>query len=243
MKISILRNRFTRRAAFAAATLLICAAALAGCGGGEQARGRLGAPGMKTLLVMPFQDMSARYGPGESVRSPISGQMFITGLVAEDSTDYLYRQVVDHLKANTSYRVIEYDAAEGVRSQVLEREGRSVGEREFVTEIGRIMEVDGVVAGYVYRFRQREGTAFAVDYPASVAFDLNLVRTADGRALWSEAFDQTQEPLSENLLKVGEFVQGGAKWLKAEDLAARGVDKVMAEFPRRRPDLEDGGAR
>jgi hypothetical protein len=70
-----------------------------------------------------------------------------------------------------------------------------------------------------------------VDKPASVAFDLHLVRVRDGRVAWTGKFDETQRPLSDNLLKIGTFFKRGAKWLTAEELASAGMGETLTALP------------
>jgi hypothetical protein len=70
-----------------------------------------------------------------------------------------------------------------------------------------------------------------VDKPASVAFDVHLLRVKDGKRVWNGKFDETQQALSENLLKIGSFVRRGAAWLKAEELSSVGMDEMLKRFP------------
>jgi len=63
-------------------------------------------------------------------------------------------------------------------------------------------KVDGTlgVYGVVTRYRDRIGSAWAVQQSASVAYQATLVRAADGSVLDEDRFDYTQQALSENLL-------------------------------------------
>jgi hypothetical protein len=88
-----------------------------------------------------------------------------------------------------------------------------------------------VVSGTLFRFRQRKGTGFSVETPASVAFSVYLVRVSDGRLLWDGHFDQTQKPLSEDFTRFFSLVKGGWGWLTAEQLAQQGMEQVMDSFP------------
>ncbi|MDY6831739.1 MAG: hypothetical protein SWC96_07820 [Thermodesulfobacteriota bacterium] len=97
--------------------------------------------------------------------------------------------------------------------------------------VGAALNVDYVMAGTVWRFREREGYAASASRPASVAFALYLVDVKQGTGVWSGGFDRTQQPLSENLLNVVGFFRQGAKWLTAEELAAVGMETVFENFP------------
>ncbi|MFZ5562796.1 MAG: hypothetical protein ACOZBW_02005, partial [Thermodesulfobacteriota bacterium] len=55
--------------------------------------------------------------------------------------------------------------------------------------LGAALNVDYVVAGTVWRFREREGYAASASRPASVAFAVYLVDVRQGTGIWSAAFD------------------------------------------------------
>ncbi len=70
-----------------------------------------------------------------------------------------------------------------------------------------------------------------VERPASVGFDVHLFRIRDGKMVWVGKFEETQRPLSENLLKIGSFFRRKASWLTAEELSRVGIDEMFKKFP------------
>ena len=80
----------------------------------------------------------------------------------------------------------------------------------------------------VFRFQERKGGNFAVDKPASVGFHLHLIDQKKIVKVFE--FDETQQPLSDNILKIGAFLRRGAKWITAGQLAAEGIEKGIAYF-------------
>ncbi len=79
---------------------------------------------------------------------------------------------------------------------------------------------------FIYRFRERQGGNFAVDKPASVGFHLHLFD--QNKMLKVFEFDETQQPLSDNILKFGTFLRRGMRWVTANQLAEEGVEKGLA---------------
>jgi hypothetical protein len=118
------------------------------------------------------------------------------------------------------------DAAEGIDPQAFQKDPFSVA-----VQIGRELGLEAVVIGGVYRYEQRQGSALGVQSPASAAFDAHLIRVADKKVLWSGRFDETQHSLSENLLKIGSFVKGGAQWVTVERWSEIGVESILRTFP------------
>jgi hypothetical protein len=66
-------------------------------------------------------------------------------------------------------------------------------------KLGAHVQASHVMVGTVWRYRERKGTAYGADLPASVAFSLYLLDVASGDTVWNASFDKTQQSLSENL--------------------------------------------
>ena len=98
-------------------------------------------------------------------------------------------------------------------------------------QVGKSLNASFVLVGFLYRFEERVGSSWGVERPASVGFDLHLLRLRDSQMVWSGQFDETQAPLSENILKLGSFLRRKASWLTAEELAGVGMDEVLKKLP------------
>lgn len=185
----------------------------------------------RVLLVLPFRDMTIVHGTHVNVRSPLSGKVFMTGEVGEGTTDYLAREVMSHLAQRVEYTLIPPGRAEGVFSQMLSKSEDALSERDLALQLGRSLAADAVVMGHVYRFTARVGNRYSVESPASVAFDLFLMRVDTGRILWSGNVDETQLALSENLFQFGKFLERKGRWVTAQELAEYGMTTVFKTFP------------
>ncbi len=91
--------------------------------------------------------------------------------------------------------------------------------------------MDAILVGYVFRYRERMGYPYSVEKPASVAFDLHLVRVKDGVIVWRGAFDRTQTSLMENIFQLSSFFSWGGKWVTAKELSAVGLAAILKTFP------------
>jgi hypothetical protein len=96
--------------------------------------------------------------------------------------------------------------------------------------LGKAVGATAVLCGTVTRYRQREGSAYGVTRPASVAFDMQLVSVASGKVLWTGRFDETQEPLASNLLDWWQFWEVGPRWMTAEELTHLGVERLLDDL-------------
>ena len=187
--------------------------------------------GIEKILIFPFKNMSAVYGENVNSRCPICGKVFITGKVAEDADNMLTEQLFVLLKDRKDIKLIPASQSQGVVSDLLSEDQKRLSERDLLVETGRALDADAVMAGHIYRFRERVGGKYSVDLPASVAFDIHLIRVADGRLLWNDHFDETQQPLSENLFQLGSFLQRKAKWITANEMAVSGLKNILKTFP------------
>lgn len=97
-------------------------------------------------------------------------------------------------------------------------------------EAGRQLHYDAVLITSVERYQTRDGSEYAVITPASVAFSLKLLAVESGQVIWRADFDQTQQPLFENILKT-RSTGSGFRWLTAEELASAGLAKKLDSSP------------
>jgi len=180
--------------------------------------------GTEKILVLPFKDMTMIYGKDASVRCPVCGMVFITGKVSVDAVEKLNNRLVSDLKSRKKYKI--------VTSSLIDEE-QTFSERKLIVKKGREYNADAVVAGYVYRYRERIGNRYSVKSPASVAFGIHLISTKSGRNIWSGHFDETQRSLSENLFKLKKFIKRKASWITADEMAISGFEEILNTFPNK----------
>lgn len=186
--------------------------------------------GIKKVLVMPFDDISAGYGKGNNARCPICGKVFISGTIKEGADVILTRHLVSFVKSNTDINIV-YPNQTQIQSDDFKggKESRAHEVNKLI-ESGRLMGADAVMIGHLYRFSERIGTTYSVVSPASVAFDLHLVGVSSGRVLWSGHVNETQHSLSENLFEIGSFIKRKGEWVSADDLATSGLDDLLMKL-------------
>lgn len=101
---------------------------------------------------------------------------------------------------------------------------------EFLAGLGRAAQADGVLFGFIFRYEDRQGDAFAVARPASVAFDLHLMDARNGEIIWKDAWDETQKALSDDLFAVDLFIQRRGKWISADEMAMAGLEAMLMQI-------------
>jgi len=104
------------------------------------------------------------------------------------------------------------------------REALAAANVEYV--LGR--EEEKRIGFFVFRFEERRGSGWSVERPASVGFHAHLFR--QGSLIKVFEFNETQQPLSENVLKLGTFLNRGGRWITAGELAKEGIDRAIELF-------------
>lgn len=94
-------------------------------------------------------------------------------------------------------------------------------------ELGRKLAADGVLYGALSRYRERVGYDYAAQTPAAVAFTLYFVDENTKQIVWTAKFAKEQQALSDNILDLPDFIQRGARWVRAHDIAAEGVQEAL----------------
>jgi hypothetical protein len=184
------------------------------------------------VVVDGFHTAMSQGVQPDIIRDPLSGTAFMTEPVSQSVANRMTDILYNRLAAEKGYEVVSPDQAKGVFSNIINSDKNVVmSPIEILQEMGNTFEADAVLTGYIYRWREREGTDYAVNRPASVAFDLHLISPSEGTMLWKAKFDKTQQSLSENVFDVSTFIKSKGRWMTVEKLAMLGLQKMLAEMP------------
>lgn len=197
---------------------------------GIKAVGPGSAAGVKSILVLPFDDLSKIYGKAGLIKCPLCDYYFEAGPVPPHAVDWLSERLVALLRQQSTAALLTHD-----RSFDQSKPASSAGmltERKLVAQAGRSVKADAVLTGYIYRYEERIGTPYAASRPASVAFSVHLIRSADGADIWYGYVDETQQTLSENLFNVAVFWQRKGRWVSADEMAEAGLSELLDRFPK-----------
>ena len=182
-----------------------------------------------SLAVMPFIAVSID-DPARGAVCPICKEPYRKGNLPPGAQQTLTRLLHRKMTALGTFEVL---SLQQVGEAMAPMKKDQVDETPIPSslQVGKELNADFVLAGFMYRFEERVGSSWGVEKPASVGFDLHLLRLRDSQMVWSGNFDETQAPLSENILKLGSFLRRKASWLTAEELAGVGMDEVLKKLP------------
>jgi hypothetical protein len=190
---------------------------------------------VQRMVVLGFQP---GLPPGQGpvvIQSPLTGSVFLVGQVSKKVYSQLTDQLYDKLLKECSFPLVSPEEAEGAFSNL---KNSFFVEKDIVVfqQVGETLSCDAVLAGLVFRWQERIGNDYAVSQPASVAFELALIKTRDGTIAWTGRFDMTQASLTENVLDLDMFLKAKGRWMTAEELAEVGLSKLVKELPVEKKD-------
>jgi TolB-like protein len=102
--------------------------------------------------------------------------------------------------------------------------------KENALKLGKQLSLDAVVYGTVTRYTERVGTDYAAKSPAAVAFEINVIDVHNGVVLWTARYAREQVALSQNIFNLANFVENRGRWVRAQDIARRGVYEAMSDL-------------
>lgn len=110
--------------------------------------------------------------------------------------------------------------------------GGATGNRQQLIRVaGEKLNCQAALLITLKRYRERLGDEYSATEPASLAFEFRLVNTIDGNLLCYGQFDETQQPVSENILAIGKAFKRGFKWITVAELTREGLRHKFESCP------------
>lgn len=191
---------------------------------------------VERMVVIGFRPgLSPGRKPGV-IRSPLTGSVFLAEPVSREVCYRLTERLYHMLEKRFSFPLVSPGEAREALSNLEKASSYREMNVEIFQQVGAALSGDVVLVGLVFRWNERVGTNFAASQPASVAFEIALIKTLDGTILWTGKFDKTQASLSENVLDLHTFLKAKGRWMTAEELADIGLSDLAEQLPVEKKD-------
>jgi TolB-like protein len=185
----------------------------------------------KHIAVISFQAITSEEESGKTVFCPLCGIGASSGKILKGSEKIVEDVFVNKLREIKEVELIPPDKVEGVYKRI-SSESLKEPSLKRLQKVGNELGADFLAVGYVYRYTERVGYKYSSEHPASVVFEIHLIKTADGSIIWRGFFDKTQKSLMEDVFQAPSFFKGGGKWLTARQLTEQGMNKIFEKFPK-----------
>ena len=182
------------------------------------------------MAVISFQPLIPAKGQGNTVICPLCGTVYSSGTILNESEKIVEEVFVDKLHELKEIELIPSDKVQRVYKRVASESLKGPLLNIF-KKVGRELGADVLAVGYVYRYTEREGYNYSAEHPASIFFEIHLIKTIDGSIIWRGFFDKTQKSLMEDVFQISSFVRGGGKWMTARQLTEQGMNEIFKTFP------------
>jgi hypothetical protein len=182
------------------------------------------------VAVISFQPLITGEGQGNTVICPLCGIGYSSGKILKGSEKIVEEVFVDKLHELKEVELISPDKVQSVYKRIAS-ESLKEPLLNIFKKVGRELGADVLAVGYVYRYTERVGYEYSSEHPASVSFEIHLIKTIDGSIIWRGFFDKTQKSLMEDVFQISSFVRGGGKWMTARQLTEQGMIKIFKTFP------------
>jgi hypothetical protein len=137
-------------------------------------------PTIKKVVVVGFRAAIPKGEKPDLVRNPATGTAFMSQPVSRDVVKWLTNELFSLLITDKRWELIPPGQAKGIVENILGSDIKvGISPLRMIQEVGKTFGADAVLIGQVYRWRDRVGADFGVKSPASVAFDLSLIRPTE----------------------------------------------------------------
>jgi hypothetical protein len=184
----------------------------------------------RRLAVMPFQQVPPELVATSAAQNSLAASVLKADNDLKSPERFLQDFFMERISAYSQFELVSPDRVGGIYKRVSSNSFRATMP-EVMKELGAELDADGIVVGYLYRYRERRGYDYSVEKPASVFFEIHLFRAQDGVLVWKGIFNKTQSSLMENMLGVSYFIKDKGRWLTAQELAMEGMEDTVKRFP------------
>ncbi len=103
--------------------------------------------------------------------------------------------------------------------------------------LARAHGADAALVTTIHRYIERKGNSIGVSEPASVSFEMSLVRLSDSKIIWESSYSYVDSSLSEDIISYGKKLQekgGTGGWTTAAKLLERGAKEGFRDLTQKR---------
>ena len=196
----------------------------------EQPDAKLSSIRIEKIAVMPF--FKGKYGGSitQNLECKVCQFAYDQDALGPYADYILSRITQETLEKRYGDKVVPYNRSSDVFDKI-PKDDLNDTIQSLSQKLGHALNANLIIAGNVWKYRDRVGGPGGVQRPASVGFAVYLIDPASGKLLWKSVFSETQKSLFENVLGARAFFDTGAKWLTANELAQYGISEIFKEFP------------
>lgn len=146
----------------------------------------------------------------------------------------VHESLVSSFERKTSLEILNRTQAAKAGDELAKLENKAQALRQSAAEFGKALGAQGVLFGIVTHYNPSSGSKFGADSLASTGFRLWLIEPRTLQTLWTASYENSEQPLSENLFRLGEKVKTGVGFRDADELLKIGFESAAEELEKTR---------
>lgn len=146
--------------------------------------------------------------------------------------------LIDAFELDTSVEILNKESPQAVSLSVEKKWKESGAPLSRALAVGQELEAQGVLFGVINKYVERSGSAYGASRSSELGFRLWLLDVEKRKVVWTATYRNAEQPLSENLFRVGEALQEGLKFHTTAELAASGFSSAASAFEKLRSGQE-----
>ncbi|MEA3548779.1 MAG: hypothetical protein U9R66_14095 [Thermodesulfobacteriota bacterium] len=190
---------------------------LTSCAAVEPEQEQVAISSIKTITIFPVQTVEVAHHFNDDIKNQLEAGVY--------TMTSLLTQYFAGIQSEISFQFISNKQMESLLGK---HQGNLFSQARFVSSQ---MNSDAVLLITLERFRERDGTQYSVEAPASVSFEYKLLKSDGPQILCNGVFEETQVPLTDNIFTLKKAKKRGFKWITAEDLAREGIKEKFGACP------------
>jgi hypothetical protein len=166
------------------------------------------------------------------LETPADGVASVAPGASSSVSAELYGQIL----LTSEWRVVAESQVEQALSNLPQQTVEN--QQKLAMSLGKAVGADGVFYGTIDTYRERVGIDYAASKPAAVGFTINFLYVPLNQIIWTGRFSKEQRALSENLFALPDFLRNYGRWVRAHEIADRGIKEAISDLRSRLPEPE-----
>ena len=140
--------------------------------------------------------------------------------------------LLSKMQVATTLQLLNSDSGKDrdVASAISKTRGQALPLKERALKSGKLLDAQGVLFGVVSRFEDAEGSRLGESGKSVVSFQLFLADVRTGKIVWQANFNESNQPLSENLFRLGNVARQGFQYKSAQQIFEEGLGSAAADL-------------
>ena len=154
--------------------------------------------------------------------------------VTKETLEQATADLISKMQVATSLQVLNADSTKDVAGAIAKTRGTALPLKERALTSAKSTEAQAVLYGVISKFNDAEGSSLGETGKSEVSFQLFLADVRTGSVVWNANFTDSNQPLSENIFRLGNVAKQGFKYKSAGQILVDGFGLAAVDLEKAR---------